>query len=223
MHYYDPYILHAKLRRVKAGRAAARAHEAMDPGITGGMVPRTLVCGVDEAGRGPLAGPVVAAAVILPDDFPTEILADSKALTASQRDRAAAVIRARAIAWAVGWAWPEEIDRINILQAALLAMGRAVRGLCTTPGSVLVDGIFVPQSDAPCTAIVGGDATVHQIMAASIIAKTTRDRWMERYARIEPQYGFDRHKGYPTEDHRERIRRHGVSPIHRRSFRLTSS
>ena len=166
---------------------------------------------------------MVAAAVILPEDFPMEILADSKALTAAQRDRAAAVIRVRASAWAVGWAWPEEIDRINILQATLLAMGRAVRGLSEKPDSVLVDGLFIPRVDAPCTAIVGGDASVHQIMAASIIAKTSRDRWMERYARIEPRYGFDRHKGYPTLEHRERIRRHGVSPIHRRSFRLTSS
>jgi ribonuclease HII len=181
------------------------------------------VCGVDEAGRGPLAGPVVAAAVILPRDFPMEILGDSKALSASRRDSAAAVIRARATAWAVGWAWPEEIDRINILEATLLAMGRAVRGLGIAPDSVLVDGLFVPNVNAPCTAIVSGDATVHQIMAASIIAKTTRDRWMERYARIEPDYGFDRHKGYPTEEHRARILQHGVCPIHRRSFRLTSS
>jgi ribonuclease HII len=181
------------------------------------------VCGVDEAGRGPLAGPVVAAAVILPRDFPVGILADSKALSAAQRDRAAAVIRARATAWAVGWAWPEEIDRINIHAATLLAMGRAVRGLGVVPDSVLVDGLFVPHVCSPCTAIVSGDAKVHQIMAASIIAKTTRDRWMERYARIEQLYGFDRHKGYPTEEHRARIREHGACAIHRRSFRLTSS
>ncbi len=182
-----------------------------------------LVCGVDEAGRGPLAGPVTAAAVILPEGFPLEFLADSKALTPACRGRFACVIRSRAVAISVGWAWPEEIDRLNIHRATLLAMTRAVRGLSRKPTLLLVDGLFTPNVGISARAIVKGDATVPQIMAASIIAKTSRDAWMERYARIEPAYGFERHKGYPTREHRGCIEAYGISPIHRRSFRLTSS
>ncbi len=179
-----------------------------------------LICGVDEAGRGPLAGPVTAAAVILPEIFPFEELADSKALAPARRLEAASLVRRHALAWAVGWAWPEEIDRWNIHHATLLAMERALRGLAIEPEEILVDGLFTPRARVRCTAVVRGDATVPQIMAASILAKTFRDTWMERYSRIEPGYGFDRHKGYPTEEHRGLLGSLGSCPIHRQSFRL---
>ncbi len=183
---------------------------------------RRLVCGIDEAGRGPIAGPVAAGAVVLPRGFPVEILDDSKALSAAQREAAAAVIRERAVAWALGWAWPAEIDRLNIHHATLLAMRRAVACLEVRPDLLLVDGLFVPDAGVPGRAIVRGDATVPQIMAASILAKTARDAWMAEYARQDPRYGFEKHKGYPTPEHRLAVERHGPCPIHRRSFRLTS-
>ena len=179
-----------------------------------------IVCGIDDAGRGPLAGPVTAAAVILPADFPRAILADSKALSPSRREAAALVIRDRATAWAVGWATPEEIDRVNIHHATLLAMRRAVEGLGVRPTQLLVDGLFVPDAGVPGRAVVRGDATVPEIMAASILAKTARDAWMTDYAVREPGYGFEKHKGYPTAEHRAAIARLGPCPIHRRSFRL---
>jgi len=185
------------------------------------MEEREIICGIDEAGRGPLAGPVTAAAVILPADFPVEILADSKRLTARQRERAAAVIRERAVAYGVGWASPEEIDRINILQASLLAMRRAYNELVIRPQRVLVDGLHIPDIEGNCRAIVRGDTFVREIQAASIIAKTERDRWMIQYARIDDRYGFERHKGYPTPEHRRLCCIHGLSPIHRRSFAIT--
>ena len=178
------------------------------------------VCGIDEAGRGPLAGPVTAAAVVLPPDFPTGILADSKVLSPSRRESAAAVIRQRAVAWAVGWATSEEIDRVNIHHATLLAMRRAVEGLTVRPSLLLVDGLFVPEAGVPGRAIIRGDATVPEIMAASILAKTARDAWMTEYAKREPGYGFEKHKGYPTREHRAAIARLGPCAIHRRSFRL---
>jgi ribonuclease HII len=179
-----------------------------------------LLCGVDEAGRGPIAGPVTAAAVILPGDFPLGVLADSKALTPLRRERAAELIRERALAWSTGWAGPEEIDRLNIHHATLLAMARALERLELRPDLVLVDGLFTPPVDLPCRAVVRGDGIVPAIMAASIIAKTLRDRWMRLYARREPRYGFECHKGYPTQAHRQRVREFGLSPIHRRSFRI---
>jgi ribonuclease HII len=179
-----------------------------------------IVCGIDEAGRGPLAGPVTAAAVVLPADFPPGVLADSKALSPARRESAARLIRARAAAWAVGWASAEEIDRMNIHRATLLAMRRALDGLAVRPTLIVVDGLFVPDTDLPARAAVGGDATVPEIMAASIIAKTARDAWMSEYARREPGYGFERHKGYPTREHRAAIARLGPCAIHRRSFRL---
>lgn len=179
-----------------------------------------IVCGIDEAGRGPLAGPVTAAAVILPPRFPTGRLDDSKALQPDVREELAPLIRARARAWAVGWAWPAEIDRVNIHHATLLAMLRAFRGLAVTPDLVLVDGRFTPAVDRPCRAEIDGDARFPAIMAASILAKTARDRWMVRYAGIDGRYGFERHFGYATRRHRCRLRRHGPSPIHRRSFKL---
>ena len=185
------------------------------------MEERQIICGIDEAGRGPLAGPVTAAAVILPEDFPVDILADSKRLTERKRERVAAVIRERALCYGIGWASPAEIDRINILRASLLAMRRAYDELVIRPQRVLVDGLYVPEIQGDCRAIVKGDTFVREIQAASIIAKTERDRWMIEYARFDGRYGFERHKGYPTPEHRRLCRIHGLSPIHRRSFSVT--
>jgi ribonuclease HII len=180
-----------------------------------------LVCGVDEAGRGPIAGPVTAAAVILPEHFPLDLLADSKALSACQRERAEVLIRELAVAWATGWASSQEIDRWNIHQATLRAMARALERLAVRPDVVLVDGRFAPPTPLPCRTIVGGDATEPAIMAASILAKTARDRWMRIYGRRRPEYEFERHKGYPTRQHRRLVLEHGPSPIHRLSFRVS--
>ena len=187
-----------------------------------GNVGCLMVCGIDEAGRGPIAGPVTAAAVLLPPDFPMEILDDSKALSPRQRLEAAATIRARSTCWALGWATHEEIDRVNILQAALLAMTRAVEALAVRPDQLLVDGLYCPACGIPATAIVKGDATVPQIMAASILAKTARDAWMEDYAKKEPAYMFEKHKGYPTVEHRRLVLSLGPSAIQRRTFRVTA-
>jgi ribonuclease HII len=178
----------------------------------------TLICGVDEAGRGPLAGPVYAAAVILDPALSIEGLADSKKLTPRQRRRLAPEIRSRAIAWSVASASVEEIDALNILQASLLAMRRAVEGLAVTPHEVLVDGLHRPRLSVPVQAVVRGDATVAVISAASILAKVTRDEEMLALHRRHPQYGFDRHKGYPTSAHLAALREHGVCAAHRRSF-----
>ncbi len=175
------------------------------------------VCGIDEAGRGPLAGPVCAAAVVLPEAFPIGLLADSKALGKAARERAYAAI-VEACDYSVAWAWPAEIDRLNILGATMLAMARAYEGLKERPDLALVDGNRTP--DLPCAreAIVKGDAKVHAIMAASILAKVSRDRAMERYDWLYPDYGYARHKGYPTAEHRAACRRLGPSPIQRLSF-----
>ena len=181
---------------------------------------RVVRCGIDEAGRGPIAGPVTAAAVVLPARFPVGRLDDSKKLTAEEREEAAELIRRRATAWATGWCSAEEIDRINIHRASLLAMWRALRALGVAPGEVLIDGRFALPLAMPCRAIVKGDASVPEIMAASIIAKTARDRFMRRYARIEPAYYFHEHKGYATPCHRFLVRLHGRSAIHRHSFRI---
>lgn len=176
-------------------------------------------CGVDEAGRGPLAGPVFAAAVILDTARPIPGLADSKALTARVRERLAGEIRERALAWAVASASVAEIDTLNILQASLLAMRRAVEALDHRPGRVLVDGLQCPALDVAAQAMVGGDNRIAEIAAASILAKTARDACMMEVHERYPQYGFNRHKGYPTALHLERLRCHGVTPEHRRSFR----
>lgn len=176
------------------------------------------VCGVDEAGRGPLAGPVFAAAVILDPLRPIAGLDDSKKLTERKRERLAIEIRAKAVAWAVGVASVEEIDRVNILQATLLAMQRAVAGLAVLPSEILVDGNRLPAFDFPARAIVGGDALVAEISAASILAKTLRDAEMLRLHAIAPQYGLDRHKGYGTAVHLAALRRYGAAEFHRRSF-----
>jgi ribonuclease HII len=177
-----------------------------------------MICGVDEAGRGPLAGPVVAAAVILDPACPIIGLADSKKLSAGKREKLAIEIRAQALAWCVAEASVEEVDEINILQATLLAMQRAVAGLSMTPSEVLIDGNRCPQLDLPARAIVGGDATVAEISAASILAKTVRDAGMLELHLQFPQYGFDRHKGYGTVEHLAALRVHGPSVVHRRSF-----
>ncbi len=179
---------------------------------------RLLVAGVDEAGRGPLAGPVVAAAVILAPSRPIEGLADSKKLSPERRSTLAERIRSDALAWALGRAEVEEIDRLNILQASLLAMSRAVAALGVAPVRVQVDGNRCPVLACPVEAIVGGDGLVPAIGAASILAKVARDRELERLDREYPGYGLARHKGYPTAAHLEALGRLGVSAIHRRSF-----
>ena len=176
------------------------------------------VAGVDEAGRGPLAGAVFAAAVILDPARPIEGLNDSKKLTARRRELLFDQIREQALAWCIAEASPREIDRINILQASLLAMQRAVSGLGVTPAEVLVDGNRAPAFACPARAIVGGDALEPCISAASILAKVARDRTLVELHEHYPQYGFDRHKGYPTADHLAALREHGPCPEHRRSF-----
>jgi len=219
-----------------------------------------MLCGIDEAGRGPLAGPVCAAAVVLPADFPVNLLDDSKKLGPKQREEARGVIVEKALAWGVGWATHIEIDAINILRASLLAMRRAFDCLFTgglTPNGqwpsepekevpfglpfspealppcleAVVDGIHAPELSVPpalqvrgfsirCRTLVKADATVREVMAASILAKTARDRIMAYYAKLYPQYGYDRHKGYPTAEHRKLVLEFGPSPIQRKSFRV---
>lgn len=177
------------------------------------------IAGVDEAGRGPLAGPVVAAAVILPDGFRHPQVRDSKALTPAARRKAYALVTAEAVSFAVALSTPEEIDRINILQASLLAMRRAVDLLSRPPDFLYVDGTFpvpCPLSQEP---LVRGDSRCLSVMAASILAKVARDGMMEEYDRAYPGYGFSSHKGYPTRSHIAALRRLGPCPIHRKTFR----
>ncbi len=182
-----------------------------------GAAPR-LLCGVDEAGRGPLCGPVVAAAVILDPAHPIEGLADSKKLSEKARERLAPLIRERALAWAVAEATVEEIDRLNILHASMLAMRRAVLALGAVPDEVLADGNRCPDVPYPVRAIVKGDATEPAISAASILAKTERDRLMRELDLLHPQYGLAAHKGYPTAAHLAALQQHGVIACYRRSF-----
>ena len=176
------------------------------------------ICGVDEAGRGPIAGPVCAAAVLLDPARPVEGLKDSKLLAQRRREALAAEIRASALAWSVAWASVEEIDRHNILQATLLAMARAIRGLAIRPDEAWVDGNRCPEGNCAMRAIVGGDRLHAPISAASILAKCARDAEMRRLHGLYPQYRLDRHKGYPTPEHLKLLARHGASAIHRRSF-----
>ena len=177
-----------------------------------------LICGVDEAGRGPLAGSVYAAAVILNSQHPIIGLADSKKLSEKKREKLALEIRQYSTAWAIATASVEEIDEINILRASLLAMRRAVEALALQPHEVLVDGLYCPETGLPSRAIVKGDSTVPEISAASILAKTARDAAMiEMHERL-PQYGFAVHKGYPTAAHIAALNLHGVSSEHRKSF-----
>lgn len=177
-----------------------------------------LVCGIDEAGRGPLAGPVVAAAVILDPARPVAGLDDSKKLSAKRRNELAAAIRAQALAWAVAEASVEEIDRLNILHATLLAMQRAIAGLAVRPERALVDGNRCPRLDIPVEAVVKGDGKVAAIAAASILAKTARDAGMRALDAEYPQYGFARHMGYPTAAHCRALQEHGPTTAHRKSF-----
>ena len=177
-----------------------------------------LVAGVDEAGRGPLAGPVVAAAVILDDLNPIQGLADSKKLSPARREKLYDEIRAKALCCSIAEASVEEIDQPNILQATMLAMRRAVEGLRLKPTKVLVDGNRLPVLDVLAEAIVKGDAKVPAISAASILAKVHRDRWCAQYHEQFPQYGFAAHKGYGTAEHIAALREHGACPQHRKSF-----
>lgn len=177
-----------------------------------------LLAGVDEAGRGPLAGPVVAAAVILDANRPIPGLADSKTLSAGQRERLALQIKHQALVWSIADASVEEIDALNILQATLLAMQRAVAGLSVTPDEVWVDGNRIPVLPMPAQAIVKGDQKIPAISAASILAKVERDQLMDAYHKSHPEYAFDQHKGYGTARHLAAMREFGVLAIHRKSF-----
>lgn len=191
------------------------------------------MCGIDEAGRGPLAGPVTAAAVVLASDFPRHELADSKKLSASRRAELELLIKTESTVWGVGWASHREIDEINILQASHLAMRRALHallseamhggheqahGVSATTLHAIVDGSITPHLPISAECVVKADGSVPEVMASSILAKEARDRWMIAYGRIEPRYGFHRHKGYPTREHRGLVQRYGPSAIHRHSF-----
>ncbi len=182
------------------------------------MTNHILIAGIDEAGRGPLAGPVVAAAVILDPDVEIADLADSKTLSAKRREYLYEQITEFSLAWALGRAEVEEIDSINILQATLLAMQRAVNKLAINPEQVLVDGNQCPKLAYPTEAIIKGDQKIAAISAASILAKVSRDREMLEYDTIYPEYGFAKHKGYGTKQHIDAIKIHGITPLHRTSF-----
>jgi len=191
---------------------------------------KILICGIDEAGRGPLAGPVYAASVILSDDFPIQLLNDSKKMTAEKREEARSIIIEKALYWGIGAASHTEIDNINILQASLLAMKRSFEDMLQRVGPALgeniksvkaiVDGKFIPAISIPCEAMVKADSQVQEVMAASILAKTERDAYMEKMAELYPQYGYEKHKGYPTKAHREAVLKHGPSPIQRLTFKV---
>lgn len=187
-----------------------------------------VICGLDEAGRGPIAGPVTAAAVILSQDFPVELLRDSKRLSANRRAVLESLILEASLAFGIGWCSPREIDRINILQASLKAMQRAYQAACSHLSSdyrisyVLVDGNQFPETQQHMYAIVKGDAMVPEIMAASILAKQARDRWMLGASQRYVHWQFEKHKGYPTALHKQLCAEHGLCPIHRRSFRIVS-
>ncbi len=188
-------------------------------------MPAELICGIDEAGRGPLAGPVTAAAVILSHDFPIMLLDDSKRMSSLRREEAYRVIVESALDWAVGWATVEEIGRLNILGASLRAMERAFAGLTRVPAIVVVDGIFAPNlwmGDTPVEAATmpQADGLIPSVMAASILAKVARDRFMDALDAQMPDYGFAVHKGYPTPKHRAAIERLGASRFHRKGFQL---
>ena len=180
--------------------------------------PLGVVCGIDEVGRGPLAGPVVAGAVILPEDCQILYLNDSKQVSASRRDELFDEIREMAVASAVGIVSPQRIDEINILQATYEAMRQAIDGLGITPDMLLVDAVTIPNVSIRQTGIIKGDAKSVSIAAASILAKVTRDRMMEEYDKLYPEYGFAKHKGYGSKQHTDAIHEYGPCPIHRRTF-----
>tara|TARA_Y100001936_G_scaffold190882_1_gene189869 strand:+ start:326 stop:940 length:615 start_codon:yes stop_codon:yes gene_type:complete len=177
-----------------------------------------IIGGVDEAGRGPLAGAVFAACVVLNPDNQIEGITDSKKLSEKKRNMLAYLIKRDSIAWAISSASVEEIDSINILQASLLAMKRAVESLPFQPDKILVDGVYSPKLKIPIKTVIKGDSLITEISAASILAKVARDTEMHLLHKIFPKYGFDKHKGYPTKKHLEALRVHGVSSVHRRSF-----
>ena len=185
------------------------------------LIAGRIEAGCDEAGRGCLAGPVTAAAVILPPDFDDPLINDSKQLTERQRERLRPVIEREAVAWAVAMVSPQEIDRINILRASITAMHRALDALSVRPEGILVDGNrFFPYHDIPHTTIIKGDGKMLSIAAASILAKTHRDELMRQLDKEFPQYGWAKTKGYPTADHRAAIAQYGVTPHHRHTFQL---
>ena len=185
------------------------------------LIAGRVEAGCDEAGRGCLAGPVTAAAVILPPDFHNDLINDSKQLTERQREQLRPIIEREAVAWAVAMVGPDEIDRINILRASITAMHRALDQLAVCPEGILVDGNrFLPYHDIPHTTIIKGDGKMLSIAAASILAKTHRDEFMRQLDKEYPQYGWSRNKGYPTPDHRAAIAKHGVTPYHRHTFQL---
>lgn len=187
------------------------------------MVHQNLLCGIDEVGRGPLAGPVVAAALVLPQDFPIELLADSKTLKESKREELFPLILDQCLDYGFGWVWAWEIDLLNIHYASLEAMARAFSALTILPEITLVDGKFCPEIPGKTEAVIQGDSKVAAIAGASILAKVVRDRWMERMDWIDPRYGFGRHKGYPTAAHKKALAEHGPGVLHRKSFRLFPS
>ena len=188
------------------------------------LIKGRIEAGCDEAGRGCLAGPVTAAAVILPEDFHNDLLNDSKQLTERQRDFLRPIIEREAIAWAVAFVSPQEIDEINILKASFTAMHRAIDKLKVRPEALLIDGNrFIKYQDVPHTCIVKGDGKMMSIAAASVLAKTHRDEYMYRIAKDFPQYAWEKNKGYPTPAHREAIEKYGTTPHHRMTFQLQSS
>ena len=185
------------------------------------LIEGRIEAGCDEAGRGCLAGPVTAAAVILPPYWENDLINDSKQLSEHKRDMLRPIIEREALAWAVAFVAPKEIDRINILKASIMAMHRAIDQLKVRPEALLIDGNrFYKYQDIPHTTIVKGDGKMMSIAAASILAKTHRDEYMRRIAQEYPQYGWDKNKGYPTQDHRAAIAAHGTTPYHRMSFQL---
>lgn len=185
------------------------------------LIEGRIEAGCDEAGRGCLAGPVTAAAVILPPDFHNDLLNDSKQLTERQRDLLRPIIEREALAWAVAFVSPREIDEINILKASFTAMHRAIDGLKIRPQALLIDGNrFIKYQDIPHTCIVKGDGKMMSIAAASVLAKTHRDEFMRKIAQEHPEYAWDKNKGYPTRDHRSAIEQYGATPYHRMTFQL---
>ncbi len=205
-------------RNVSQQHMTAKRHEISIAAVR--ELSPAFVCGIDEAGRGPLAGPVTAAAVILSDDFPVEVLADSKRMSPKRRDDAYEIIIEQAHDWAVAWATVEEIGTYNILGATLKAMERAYHALRSRPVLVVVDGLFAPLLPVETATIPKADGTIHAVMAASILAKVARDRMMDRLDLYAPGYGFSRHKGYPVPEHHQAIARLGPSFWHRPGFRL---
>lgn len=210
-----------KLRRERERVAGMRAFErqVISEKLGGVLLPEGfLICGIDEAGRGPLAGPVAAGACILPADHDILYLNDSKKLSAKKRDELYEVITKEALAWKVGLASPERIDEINILQATYEAMRTAIAGLSVLPDALVNDAVTIPEVELVQAPVIKGDAKCLSVSAASILAKVTRDRLMEEYDRQYPEYGFASHKGYGTKAHIEALQKYGPCPIHRRTF-----